>query len=161
MLLDNDTDIVLTTDQRDFSVCARMMAETDPWITLGMDYDYCLKAFDGSFREVFVLRKASRVIGFVIMQMQGTFKGYIQTVCIDSEHRGAGYGTKVLGFCEERILKYSPNIFICVSSFNIKALELYLKFGFERIGELKDFIKPGFTELLLRKTVGPIADYAP
>jgi ribosomal-protein-alanine N-acetyltransferase len=46
-----------------------------------------------------------------------------------------------------------------VSSFNGGALHLYKKFGFELIGELKDFIKPGFTELLLRKTVGAVAGY--
>ncbi len=159
MLLDNEVTIELTDDAGDFAACARMMAETDPWITLGMDYNYCLKAFGGTFREVFVLKKESVIIGFVVMQTQGTFKGYIQTICIDDVNRGAGYGTKILRFCEERILQYSPNIFICVRSFNNKALQLYNKFGFELIGELKDFIKPGFTELLLRKTVGAIAGY--
>jgi ribosomal-protein-alanine N-acetyltransferase len=159
MLQDDETGIMLTTDKQDFEACARMMAETDPWITLGMENDQCLRAFDGSFREVFVLKKASVIIGFVVMQPLGTFKGYIQTICINKANRGAGYGTKLLQFCEERILSYSPNIFICVSSFNQKALQLYLQFGFELVGELKDFIKPGFTELLLRKTVGPIANY--
>jgi ribosomal protein S18 acetylase RimI-like enzyme len=159
MLLDSEVTIELTDDPGDFAVCARMMAETDPWITLGMGYIDCSKAFGGTFREVFVLKRESAIIGFVVMQTQGTFKGYIQTICIDKTNRGAGYGTKILRFCEERILKYSPNIFICVSSFNHKALQLYTKFGFEFIGELKDFIKPGFTELLLRKTVGAIAGY--
>ena len=159
MLLDDQIIIELTADPGDFEVCAQMMSETDPWITLGMDYDYCLKAFEGAFKEIFVLKKATEITGFVIMQTQGTFKGYIQTICISRGHRGAGYGTKILRFCEDRILRYSPNIFICVSSFNQKALQLYLKFGFELIGELKDFVKPGFTELLLRKTAGPIANY--
>jgi ribosomal protein S18 acetylase RimI-like enzyme len=161
MLPDNNLVIELTTDPADYSACARMMAETDPWITLGMDYNYCLKAFEGLFKEVFVLKKQEEIIGFVIIQTQGTFKGYIQTICIDKTNRRGGYGTKILEFCEERILQYSPNIFICVSSFNEKALHLYQKFGFRLIGELQDFIKPGFTELLLRKTVGPIAGYQP
>src|ERR1700722_13037547 len=118
MLLDDQIIIELTTDPRDFTICAQMMAETDPWITLGMDYDYCLKAFEGAFKEIFVLKKAAEITGFVIMQTQGTFKGYIQTICISKGHRGEGYGTKILQFCEDRILRYSPNIFICVSSFN-------------------------------------------
>jgi ribosomal-protein-alanine N-acetyltransferase len=159
MLPDEGLTIELTTDPGDFDVCAQMMAGTDPWITLGMDLAYCLKAFEGSFKEVFVLNNKGGTIGFVVMQTQGTFKGYIQTICIDNTHRGAGLGTKMLRFCEERILSYSPNIFICVSAFNKKALQLYKNFGFELVGELKDFIKPRFTELLLRKTVGPIANY--
>jgi len=74
-------------------------------------------------------------------------------------NRGKGYGTRILQFCEDRILKYSPNIFICVSEFNQGALDLYTRCGFEKVGELKDFIKTGFTEILLRKTVGPTFGY--
>lgn len=159
MPLPDEPIIELTTKPDDFAVCARMMAATDPWITLGLGYDDCLKAFDGAYKEVFVLKKGGDIIGFVIMQTQGTFKGYIQTICTDAAHRGAGYGTRILQFCEERILQYSPNIFICVSSFNHGALQLYTKFGFELAGELKDFIKKGFNELLLRKTAGPLAGY--
>jgi len=151
----------LSTDADDFAVCARMMSATDPWIKLGINYEGCLKAFDGSFKEVFLLKKEEEIIGFVIMQTQGTFKGYIQTICIDVAYRGFGFGSQVLQFCEERILRYSPNIFICVSSFNEGAIQLYSKFGFELIGELKDFVKAGFTELLMRKTIGPIADFKP
>jgi len=149
----------LTQNADDFVVCARMMSVTDPWITLGLGYDDCLKAFDGHFKEIFVLKKEEQIIGFVVMQTQGTFKGYIQTICIDAAHRGAGYGTHILQFCEDRILQYSPNIFICVSSFNHGAIQLYGKFGFELVGELKDFVKNGFTEILMRKTVGAIAGY--
>ena len=148
-----------TTDPADFAVCAEMMAGNDPWITLGIGIEDCAKAFKGSFREVFVLRKMNEIIGFFIIQPLGTFKGYIQTIAIAKGHRGKGYGTMILQFCEARILKYSPNIFICVSSFNHEALKLYTRYGFERVGELKDFIKPGFNEILLRKTVGPTVGY--
>jgi len=154
-----DHSIELTTDPDDFAICAKLMAGTDPWITLKMDEEACLKAFEGSFREVFVLKNEKEIMGFVIMQPLGTFKGYIQTIAINESYRGAGYGTQLLQFCEDRILTYSPNIFICVSSFNHGAIQLYTKFGFELVGELKDFIKKGFTELLLRKTVGPVVGY--
>ena len=70
-------------------------------------------------------------MGFVIIQMDGTFKGYIQTICVSEDFRGKGLGKKLLNFCEERILKISPNIFMCVSSFNTGALQLYTDFGFK------------------------------
>ncbi|HWZ03993.1 MAG TPA: GNAT family N-acetyltransferase [Mucilaginibacter sp.] len=158
---DKPFNIELTSSPADFAVCAEIMAAADPWITLGIGYDDCLKAFGGSFREVFVMKNEAEIMGFVIMQPQGTFKGYIQTLAIDKNYRGKGYGTQLLQFCEDRILKYSPNIFICVSSFNQGAIQLYTKFGFDLIGKLKDFIKPGFDELLLRKTVGPVTGYQP
>ncbi len=151
--------IELTTNPDDFSFCAAIMSRTDPWIKLGMDTTQCLKSFEGTFREVYLLKNESEILGFVIMQPKGTFKGYIQTVAVHENYRGEGYGTLLLQFCEKHILRYSPNIFICVSSFNQKALQLYIKFGFELVGELKDFIKKGFTELLLRKTVGPVFGY--
>ncbi len=86
--------------------------------------------------------------------MEGTFKGYIQTICIKEDFRGKGLGKQLLTFCEDRILQISPTIFICVSSFNTSALQLYKNFGFEIIGELPHFIKDGFTEILLWKTFG-------
>jgi len=148
-----------TTDPADFATCAAIMSQTDPWITLCMDTEDCLKAFQGLYREVFVLRKGDEIAGFFIIQPQGSFKGYIQTIAVAESYRGKGYGTRILKFCEDRILKYSPNIFICVSSFNQGALNLYTRFGFEKVGELKDFIKIGYTEILLRKTVGPVSNY--
>ena len=155
----NRISIELTTNPDDFAFCAKIMSASDPWIKLSMDDDQCLKSFEGSFREVYLLKNEKEIMGFVIIQTQGTFKGYIQTIAISETYRGAGYGTQLLQFCGDRILQYSPNIFICVSSFNQGAIQLYTKFGFELVGELKDFVQKGFTELLLRKTIGPVVGY--
>ncbi len=37
--------------------------------------------------------------------------------------------------------------------------KMYLKFGYEIIGELKDFIIKGHSEILLRKQICPISDF--
>jgi ribosomal protein S18 acetylase RimI-like enzyme len=137
------------------------MSENDPWITLEMDYNKCLKAFEGQCKEIYVVENKQDIIGFVILQVCGSFTGYIQTICIGADYRGKGYGKSLLQFCEERILKISPNIFICVSSFNKDAFRLYKEFGFTQIGELENFVKEGFTELLLRKTFGPREGFVP
>jgi len=159
MLPEEKFSINLTVEPGDFAVCALMMSETDPWITLDMNYDQCLKAFEGSSKEIYIVQVSNKIAGFVIIQTGGTFAGYIQTICISAEFRGRGFGKKLLHFCEERILKISPNIFICVSSFNKGAARLYYEFGFKLVGELDNFVKEGFTELLLRKTVGPRVGY--
>jgi ribosomal protein S18 acetylase RimI-like enzyme len=151
--------IRLTADPKNIAVCARMMSVTDPWITLGMNYEQCLKAFEGGCKEIYVVETNKVIAGFVIIQTCGTFSGYIQTICIAEGYRGKGFGKKLLQFCEEKILKFSPNVFICVSSFNKGAIKLYYEFGFKLIGELDNFVKDGFTELLLRKTVGPRVGY--
>jgi ribosomal protein S18 acetylase RimI-like enzyme len=113
MLPDNNAVIIeQTTDAGEFALCAGIMVDTDPWITLGIDYENCLKAFSGSFREVFVMKNERGIMGFVILQPFGTFKGYIQTLAIHKNYRNEGYGAQLVRFCEERILQYSPNIFI-------------------------------------------------
>jgi ribosomal-protein-alanine N-acetyltransferase len=159
MINDERISIALTNSPDDYAVCALMMSVTDPWITLGMDYDQCIKAFEGECKEVYVVRVRNEIAGFVILQTGGTFAGYIQTICISENYRGKGFGKKLLQFCEERILKISPNVFICVSSFNKGAIRLYYEFGFKLVGELENFVKNGYTELLLRKTVGQRVGY--
>lgn len=154
-------DFKITKDPADIRVCARMMAGTDPWITLGMDFVGCLAAFEGECKEIYVLKEGRTIAGFVILQLCGTFSGYIQTLCISKKYRGKGLGTRFLRFCETRVLKFSPNLFICVSSFNVGAKKLYLNYGFKVVGEMENFVKQGFTEILLRKTVGPRAGYIP
>lgn len=153
--------ITLTSDAKVISACAMMMATSDPWITLGMKYEQCLAAFEGPCKEIYMAQYNNELAGFVIIQVCGSFKGYIQTILVSKDFRGQGFGRELLQFAEKRILKISPNIFICVSSFNKKALQLYLSVGFKLIGEFEHFIKQGFTELLLRKTAGPILGYVP
>jgi len=151
--------IRLTKAPADLRACARFMAATDPWLTLGRDYKACLRAVTAPAREVYAAKEAGKALGFVILQMTGTFRGYIQTVCVAPEARGRGIGTRLVRFAEERIFKDGPNVFICVSSFNRGAQRLYKRLGYRKAGTLKDFIAKGSDELLLRKTLGPITGY--
>ncbi len=153
--------ITPTGDAAKIADCARMMAASDPWVTLGLDYLQCLAAFEGPCREIYLLESGPQIAGFVILQVCGSFKGYIQTLFVAAPFRGQGQGHQLLLFSEQRILEISPNIFICVSSFNQEAIRLYYRFGFQLVGELPDFVRKGCTELLLRKTVGPMAGYRP
>jgi len=98
----------------------------------------------------------SSIIGFVVIVMGGAFKGYIQTVAVDPAWRNQGIGSKLISFAEERIFAETPNVFMCVSSFNAKASALYRRIGYKVVGELKDYIVPGHSEILLRKTIGPL-----
>jgi ribosomal protein S18 acetylase RimI-like enzyme len=150
-----------TREKKRIEICAEMMSATDPWVRYGMDYSLCLKAFEGDHREIYVAEIDHTIVGFAILQLKGTFRGYIQSLCIGEEWQRKGFGKKLLQFCEQRILKDSPNIFICVSDFNHGGIKLYKEFGFQHIGKLTDFLKPGITELLMRKTFGSIIGYRP
>jgi ribosomal-protein-alanine N-acetyltransferase len=141
--------------------CAGLMAASEPWITLGRTYQGSLKMLTDPSREVFVALHQGVVVGFIILVMNGPFRGYIQTVGVVAGRRGRGIGTRLVRFAEERIFRETPNVFLCVSSFNARAQNLYRRLGYEVIGELKDFIVPGHSEILLRKTIGPLASFRP
>ena len=160
--MDNNRLTIKRTRSREkIAACAQMMAGTDPWITLGLDFEQCLKAFEGKCTEIYVASYGREAAGFVILQVCGTFSGYIQTICIAEKYRGKGLGRSLLQFCEDRVLGFSPNLFICVSSFNARAAKLYYDFGFRLVGEMENFVRNGYSELLLRKTFGPRTGYVP
>ncbi len=137
-------------------ICARLMSGSEPWITLRRTYDDSMKILSSPSREVYVALVDGEVIGFIILIMQGAFVGFIQTVAVMPEWRNRGVGSNLMGFAEERIFSVTPNVFVCVSSFNGDAQRLYERLGYEVIGELKDLIVPGHSEILLRKTTGPL-----
>ena len=66
---------------------------------------------------------------------------------------------QLMAFAEQRILSETPNVFICVSSFNPDAQRLYQRLGYEVIGELRDYIVAGHSEILLRKSIAPLNDF--
>jgi len=139
--------------------CARLMASSEPWITLRRDEAAAIRTLHHPAVEVYVAEENEAVIGLLVLTMQGPFRGYIATVGVAPERRGQGLGTRLVRFAEERIFGEAPNVFLCVSSFNTRAQKFYRRLGYERIGELRDFIVPGHAEILMRKTVAPLTEF--
>jgi ribosomal protein S18 acetylase RimI-like enzyme len=142
-------------------VCARMMAGMDPWVRLGRDYAACLRLVTNPAKEVMVATSDEGVEGFIVLDMNGSFVGYIQILCVRPAAQRRGLGQLLIEWAEERIHRVSPNVYICVSSFNTRARALYERVGFEYVGTLKDLIVKGYDEILLRKTIGPISTFMP
>jgi len=140
------------------------MTSSEPWRTLGRDYETSLRTVSDPVKEVYVVyvgAETETVAGFLILNMTGAFVGYIQTVCVAPEWRGRGLGAILIRFAEERIFRETPNVFMSVSSFNTDAQRLYERLGYQRIGELTDYIVVGYSEILLRKTIGPLTSFRP
>jgi [ribosomal protein S18]-alanine N-acetyltransferase len=139
--------------------CARLMSSSEPWTTLGRSYQEALERMRDESCERYVARLGSVLAGFLILDMKGAFVGYIQTLCVTPEVRNQGVGTKLVEFAENRIFRDSPNVFICVSSFNYEARKLYERMGYRLVGALMDYLIRGHSELLLRKSVGPVGEF--
>jgi ribosomal protein S18 acetylase RimI-like enzyme len=138
---------------------AGLMAASDPWRTLGRSAESCLAVLRDDSKERYVALSSDRFAGLLILNLRGAFVGYLQTVFVAPPARGSGVGTALVQFAEERIFSVHPNVFLCVSAFNTGARRLYERLGYAPVGELTDFLAAGQSELLLRKTRGPIGSY--
>ena len=149
------------TGEEEARTCASMMCSSEPWTTLRRTFDESLTIIQDPSQEVYVATEGARILGFIIILMRGAFTGYIRTVCVDANARGEGVGTRLIVFAEKRIFRDTPNVFLCVSSFKPRARALYERLGYEPIGEFKNYLIDGASELLMRKTIGPIRGRGP
>ena len=153
-------DMVKLRTEDEARACASIIAGSEPWITLRVDFDTVFRKIMEPVRETYLAVREGQVIGLVILRLDGPFPGYVQTLGVHPQWRGRGVGARLLRLAEDRIFSVSPNMFICVSSFNPRARKLYERMGFEEVGPLKDFIVPGHDEILLRKSRGPLSGWS-
>ncbi len=146
---------------REARIFAAAMARSEPWKTLRRSAGDALELLTNPDREVYVAAAGDALAGLLILDMRGAFRGYIQTVLVLPELRNRGIGRRLIRFAERRVFQASPNVFLCVSSFNGRAQRLYQRLGYARVGELRDYIVKGHSEILMRKTRGPLAGFKP
>jgi [ribosomal protein S18]-alanine N-acetyltransferase len=143
----------------DLHSMAEELAASDPWLTLGRNAKQCLALLNDSSKGRYAAFRGDDFVGFLILNFRGAFVGYLQTLFVAPAYRGSGVGTALVEFAEARIFSDHPNVFLCVSAFNAGARRLYARLGYRVVGELTDFLTPGQSELLLRKTRGAIGSY--
>jgi ribosomal protein S18 acetylase RimI-like enzyme len=136
--------------------CAQLLAKSEPWTTLGMSGEYLLNTMNDPLHEVFAARIDGEIVGTMVVQTRGAFTGYLKSIALKPEWRGQLLGKWMMSYLEEKIFATSPNLFLCVSSFNTLAHNFYLKRGYEQIGVLTNYLVEGHHEILMRKTTGPI-----
>ena len=141
--------------------CAAFLAASEPWRTLQRDQQACLRTLVDPSRERYVAYQDGQLAGCLVLNLLGPFVGYIQIVAVAPEFRGLGLGSALVAYAEARIFRDHPNVFLCVSSFNQGARRLYERLGYSVVGELPDYVRAGYSEFLLRKTLGPRDSYQP
>jgi [ribosomal protein S18]-alanine N-acetyltransferase len=136
--------------------CAEWLVASEPWVTLQLKRDYAIQRLTDPDNEVHLATVEDHVVGVLVLCLKGVFKGYIATIAVHPDWRARGIGSQMLNFAEERCFAVSPNVFLLVSSFNAGAQRLYQRHGYERVGELPDFVIQGYSEILMRRTRGPL-----
>jgi ribosomal protein S18 acetylase RimI-like enzyme len=138
-------------EKSDYDWCARLMAESEPWITLRRDLDGCRAALRRPGSELFVAREGGGPAGFILIHPYGCAGSpYIASVAVAEGARGRGIGTQLVAFAE-RQMTGRRFVFLCVSSFNRRAQEFYRRLGYWCVGEMPDYVVEGHTEILLGK----------
>jgi [ribosomal protein S18]-alanine N-acetyltransferase len=143
----------------EIETCARMMESSEPWITLGRGYEAGLSMLRDESRERQVAILDEAIAGFVVMIMQGPLAGYLQTICVAPQARGKGVGSALMQHAEALVFARHPNFFLMVSDFNRCAQAFYARLGYQVVGTLVDYLVEGRSEILMRKTRGPIRGY--
>jgi ribosomal-protein-alanine N-acetyltransferase len=146
-------------DQVQVQACAALMIASEPWITLRRSFASALEALQDPGKELYVVPDGHEVAAFVLLDLRGPLAGYVQSICVRPERRGQGLGSALLAWAEQRIFRDSPNVFLCVSSFNTQARRLYERLGYALVGRFAGFIVQEHDELLFRKTRGGWADF--
>jgi len=98
--------------------------------------------------SIFLKNDSGKVFGGIqaFMDMESI---YIDTFWVESALQKQGYGTKLLDAAEKEAIK-NGCIFSLVDTWSFQAEEFYLKSGYERIGELKNY-SHGHSKIFLKK----------
>jgi ribosomal-protein-alanine N-acetyltransferase len=134
------------------NIVAEMIANSEPWITLGVTFEQCLKTIHDPEYIIFIARINNLPAGAIVAHHRGVASSpYLKSVFVAKEYRSMGVGGKLMVYVENYFRKEARHIFLCVSSFNFKAIEFYKQIGYNQVGEFKDFVIDGASELLMYK----------
>lgn len=142
--------------REDIPACAAIIADSLLWRGFDRTVEDAVDAVAGSFipgHRLWIHEDCGKTDGFVIVYehgMMGEF-GYIRLIGVSAARRGGGIGTGLLAKAEEHLFALSPFVFLTVTDFNIDARRLYERLGYERIGEIPDYRRPGAGEFLMLK----------
>ncbi len=134
---------------------ATMLANSDPWIRLGVKQEQLLKTCHDPEYQLFIAHLNDTPCGVLIIDPHGIAGSpYIKSIAVSPGNRSNGIGAKMVSFAEALFSKQSKHIFLCVSSFNSGARKFYSKLGYSKVGEFENYIIQGESEILMYKRLG-------
>jgi ribosomal protein S18 acetylase RimI-like enzyme len=139
-----------TEDERSWA--AGLLAGSEPWITLGRTYEHCYSSCTDPEFMVYVAHCEEKPCGAIILDPRGLAGSpYLKSLIVEMGYRSRGAGAALLEFAEDLFRPSSRHFFLCVSSFNIRAIAFYERHGYVKVGEFRDYIIEGESEILMHK----------
>ena len=138
--------------------CARIMAENSLWQCYDVTYESALARFQNGYAEqatIFIAHEGEEVCGFCWVAEKGAFNrsAYIMLIGVDPLRQSRGIGKILLEETEKYLATTSVDVFLTVSDFNKGAQKFYSGMGYKTVGEITDYVKPGITEIIMRKVL--------
>jgi [ribosomal protein S18]-alanine N-acetyltransferase len=133
---------------------ARLLAGSDPWITLGISLEQCMRNCRDPEYVLYVASAGEGLAGIMLLDPRGLAGSpYLKSIAVFPEFAGKGIGSDLLSYGENLFRGSSRHFFLCVSSFNHKARRFYEHHGYEAMCEFRDYIIEGASEILMHKNL--------
>ncbi len=135
---------------------ARLLIASEPWLTLNSSIEGIRRYLLGPDPALcrFAVFAGGEMAGIVCIRHPWLFGPFLELIALGQSHRRLGIGRDVVRWLEHEAAPISSNIWTSASSFNDSARTFYASLGFEEIAPLRNLVKEGLSEILLRKTLG-------
>jgi GNAT superfamily N-acetyltransferase len=145
----------------DYDGAAEAIASGPVFQWYGMTHESSRAVVESAAAGTVVARAEGQVVGVAIFRFDGLtpVPAYLRILAVNEGWRGQGVGRALLHYVEEQAFARGPNLFLCCVDRNVDARRFYEREGSTLVGPLPDLIAPGITEVLFRKTLGPIRGY--
>ncbi len=141
----------------DVAGCAQWIAETPLWqryhVTEQSIAERLRKGLE-SGASIFAAERAGQVVGFIWLVERGAFarSDYVQLIGVRPGERRRKVGRALMEFAEATAFAAGRDLFLLVSDFNTDAQRFYQRLGYRQVGKLDNYVIPGVSELIYRKT---------
>ncbi len=138
------------------SLCSAIVCNSP----IGIRYGFINEKISAELRKaavsddiIIVAENGGAIAGFAWIAPRGAFCSapYLRLIAVDEKVRGSGIGSALLKKFEECTKDTGKDLFLLVSNFNKQAIAFYERYGYQRIGKIPDFARPGITEILMIK----------
>ena len=146
----------LTPD--DIDACAALVAKTALFAPYGYGFEQAQRDFAAAFAEpagrltMLAAEHQGSLVGFARFVIKGGFDrcGYLRLIVVDPDHTSGGVGQRLMEELEVRHLAPAGILLLCADD-NVGAQRFYERLGYDHVGLLRDYVKPGLHERIYFK----------
>ncbi len=149
-----DEAVIRPLAEHDVTACAALVAAAPLWQRYGYGAERCAADLRAALQRddaLFCADAAGAAVGLAWVLPRGTFgrSPYLKLLAVAENWHGRGTGGRLLAAAES---VGNGELTLLVSDFNAGARRFYRRNGYREVGGLTDFVLPGVTEMILRKT---------